>query len=81
MELVRWGRFKNSFIFKYSPRPATRAFELFADDVPEEVKRRRNNELLAVQDAISLEDNQPFPRPRGGDPGRGAEQVGAEASG
>ena len=22
MELVRWGRFKNSFIFKYSPRPA-----------------------------------------------------------
>ena len=28
--------------------------------MPEEVKRRRNNELLAVQDAISLEDNQPF---------------------
>jgi tRNA-2-methylthio-N6-dimethylallyladenosine synthase len=60
MELVRWGRFKNSFIFKYSPRPATRAFELYADDVPEEVKRRWNNELLAVQNAISLEDNQPF---------------------
>jgi tRNA-2-methylthio-N6-dimethylallyladenosine synthase len=60
MELVRWGRFKNSFIFKYSPRPGTKAAELYADDVPEEVKRRRNNELLAVQDAISLEDNQPF---------------------
>ncbi len=30
------------------------------DDVPEEVKRRRNNELLAVQNAISLEDNQPL---------------------
>ena len=30
------------------------------DDVPEDVKRRRNNELLAVQNAISEEDNQPF---------------------
>ena len=59
-ELVRWGRFKNSFIFKYSPRPATRAFELYDDDVPEDVKRRRNHELLAIQDAICLEDNQPF---------------------
>ena len=60
VELVRWGRFKNSFIFKYSPRPGTKAAELYADDVPEEVKRRRNNELLAIQNAISLEDNQPF---------------------
>ena len=60
LDLVRWARFKNSFIFKYSPRPATKAFELYADDVPEEVKRRRNNELLAVQNAICLEDNQAF---------------------
>lgn len=57
-DLVREGRFKNSFIFKYSPRPGTKAAELYADDVPEEVKRRRNNELLALQNAISLEDNQ-----------------------
>ncbi len=57
LELVREGRFKNSFIFKYSPRPGTKAAELYADDVPEEVKRRRNNELLAAQDAVSLEDN------------------------
>jgi tRNA-2-methylthio-N6-dimethylallyladenosine synthase len=55
---VRWGRFKNSFIFKYSPRPGTKAAELFPDDVPEPVKRRRNNELLALQNAISREDNQ-----------------------
>jgi tRNA-2-methylthio-N6-dimethylallyladenosine synthase len=59
-ELVRWARFKNSFIFKYSPRPNTKAFELYEDDVPEDVKRRRNNELLAIQNAISLEDNQPL---------------------
>jgi tRNA-2-methylthio-N6-dimethylallyladenosine synthase len=58
--LVRESRFKNSFIFKYSPRPGAKATELYADDVPEEVKRRRNNELLAIQDAISLDDQQPF---------------------
>ncbi|MBN2477463.1 MAG: tRNA (N6-isopentenyl adenosine(37)-C2)-methylthiotransferase MiaB [Pirellulales bacterium] len=58
--LLREGRFKNSFIFKYSPRPKTKAVELYADDVPDEVKRRRNNELLAIQNAISLRDNQPL---------------------
>jgi tRNA-2-methylthio-N6-dimethylallyladenosine synthase len=60
VELVRESRFKNSFIFKYSPREGTKGFELWADDVPEETKRRRNNELLAVQNAISEEDNQAF---------------------
>ncbi|MGQ0636176.1 MAG: tRNA (N6-isopentenyl adenosine(37)-C2)-methylthiotransferase MiaB [Planctomycetaceae bacterium] len=57
VDLVRECRFKNSFIFKYSPRPGTKADSLLADDVPEEVKRRRNIELLAVQNAISEEDN------------------------
>jgi tRNA-2-methylthio-N6-dimethylallyladenosine synthase len=57
MQLVRQSRFKNSFIFKYSPRRGTTADKLYADDVPEDVKRRRNNELLAVQNAICLEDN------------------------
>jgi tRNA-2-methylthio-N6-dimethylallyladenosine synthase len=60
VELARAARFKNSFIFKYSPRPGTAAAELFADDVPEATKRRRNNELLALQNAISREDNQSF---------------------
>ncbi len=60
VELVRESRFKNSFIFKYSERPGTKGAQLFADDVPDDVKRRRNNELLAVQNAISEEDNEPF---------------------
>ncbi len=60
VELVRESRFKNSFIFKYSERPGTKSVQLHADDVSEEVKRRRNNDLLAVQNAISEEDNQPF---------------------
>ena len=60
MDLVRESRFKNSFIFKYSERPGTKGAELYADDVPDEVKRRRNNELLALQNEISEADNQVF---------------------
>jgi len=60
LEAVREFRFKNSFIFKYSPRPGTKAFDLYADDVPEDVKKARNNELLRVQNEISEEDNAGF---------------------
>jgi tRNA-2-methylthio-N6-dimethylallyladenosine synthase len=60
MDLVRASRFKNSFIFKYSERPGTKGAELYADDVPDEVKRRRNNELLALQNEISEADNHAF---------------------
>lgn len=57
-DLVREAGFKNSFIFKYSPRPGTKGHELYADDVPEEVKKRRNNDLLAIQNQVSLQDHQ-----------------------
>ena len=57
-DLVREANFKNSFIFKYSPRPGTKADELYPDDVSEEVKKRRNNDLLAIQNAVSLADQQ-----------------------
>ena len=60
VDLVRECRFKNSFIFKYSERPGTKADEQLPDDVPLEVKQRRNNDLLALQNQISLEDNQEF---------------------
>ena len=57
VDSVREFRFKNSFIFKYSPRPGTKAHERLADDVPEAVKKRRNNELLAVQNEVGEEEN------------------------
>jgi tRNA-2-methylthio-N6-dimethylallyladenosine synthase len=57
VEMVQRCRFKNSFIFKYSPRPGTIAIDRYADDVPEDVKRKRNNELLAVQGQISATNN------------------------
>ncbi len=60
METVREFRFKNSFIFKYSKRTGTKADELFDDDIEDVVKRRRNNEMLDLQNRISEEDNAEF---------------------
>src|SRR5262245_57269870 len=57
MELVREAKFKNSFIFKYSERSGTKAAERYADDIPEDVKKRRNNDLLAVQNENSRADH------------------------
>jgi len=57
MDLVRESRFKNSFIFKYSERPGTKAADRYPDDIPDIVKKRRNNDLLAVQNANSLADH------------------------
>ena len=60
VDLVREERFKNSFIFKYSARIGTQAAEKFEDSVPYDVKQSRNNELLAIQNAITEEDNKKF---------------------
>lgn len=60
VDLLKECRFKNSFIFQYSVRPGTRGAELYADDVSQETKQIRNNELLSVQNAISQEDNLQF---------------------
>jgi tRNA-2-methylthio-N6-dimethylallyladenosine synthase len=60
VDVLRESRFKNSFIFKYSERPGTKGAELYTDDVPEDAKRRRNNELLAAQNEICEADNHEF---------------------
>jgi tRNA-2-methylthio-N6-dimethylallyladenosine synthase len=51
--LLQRARYKNCYIFKYSPRPGTPAFNRLNDDVPDGVKRARNNRLLALQQDIS----------------------------
>ncbi|MCB7129951.1 MAG: tRNA (N6-isopentenyl adenosine(37)-C2)-methylthiotransferase MiaB [Candidatus Brocadiales bacterium] len=56
VRLMNTVRFRNSFIFKYSPRPGTPAASL-PDDVPLEVKKQRNQILLKLQSEISLEEN------------------------
>ena len=52
--LLRTARYKSCFIFKYSSRDGTAAARRLPDDVPDEVKKARNHELLAVQQNISL---------------------------
>ncbi|NBY02040.1 MAG: TRAM domain-containing protein, partial [Planctomycetes bacterium] len=56
-DLVEKSMFKNSYIFKYSTRPGTKADDLYPDDISEATKKRRNNDLLAIQDANSLVDH------------------------
>jgi tRNA-2-methylthio-N6-dimethylallyladenosine synthase len=53
LKLIERCRFKNIFVFKYSPRPGTVAHKREADDVAEAVKRRRNMELLSLQEGIA----------------------------
>jgi len=55
--LMEEAQFDNAFIFKYSPRPGTPA-AAWADDVPKAEKERRNQVLLADQDARSLRLNE-----------------------
>jgi tRNA-2-methylthio-N6-dimethylallyladenosine synthase len=54
--LMEEAGFDNSFIFKYSPRPGTRSAAL-PDDVPTEEKERRDQVLLADQEARGLARN------------------------
>jgi tRNA-2-methylthio-N6-dimethylallyladenosine synthase len=53
VDLVEKARYRNCFVFKYSPRPGTGADKRWQDNIPVEVKKRRNIELLAVQERIS----------------------------
>jgi tRNA-2-methylthio-N6-dimethylallyladenosine synthase len=54
-DLLRFARYNQAFIFKYSPREGTRAAERLTDDVPQEVKAQRNQTLLAIQQEVSSE--------------------------
>jgi tRNA-2-methylthio-N6-dimethylallyladenosine synthase len=55
VSLLKAVPFKNNFIFKYSPRPGTVAIDRFEDDIPNEVKKLRNNLLLDLQTEISAQ--------------------------
>ena len=57
LALLETVRYDQVFAAAYSPRPGTPATHL-ADDVPADVKRRRLNELLALQEGIGLERNE-----------------------
>ena len=57
LDLMREVGYDSAFMFKYSERPGTYASKHLPDDVPEEEKIRRLNELIAQQTEISAQQN------------------------
>lgn len=55
LDFVRWARFERMGAFMYSEEEGTYGANHYADDVPEDVKQRRLDELMAVQQEISAE--------------------------
>ncbi|WP_430810408.1 MULTISPECIES: tRNA (N6-isopentenyl adenosine(37)-C2)-methylthiotransferase MiaB [unclassified Carboxylicivirga] len=58
LSLMKWAGYDSAFMFKYSERPGTYAAEKLKDDVPEEVKGRRLQEIIELQNKLSFESNQ-----------------------
>ena len=57
LEVLKQVRYDGAYMFKYSPREGTKAFRM-EDDVPEDVKSKRLQEIIDIQHQISLEKNQ-----------------------
>ena len=57
LDLMEQVRFDYAYMFKYSERPNTYAARNYKDDVPEEVKIRRLNEIIELQNRHSYESN------------------------
>lgn len=55
LDFVRWARFERMGAFMYSEEEGTYGANHYSDDVPEDVKQRRLDELMAVQQEISAE--------------------------
>lgn len=55
LSLMRECRYDSAFMFKYSERPGTYASKHLPDDVPEDVKVRRLNEMIELQNELSAE--------------------------
>lgn len=57
LEMFRTVRYDYAFMFKFSLRPDTYAAKHLEDDIPEDVKTRRLEEIIALQGQIALENN------------------------
>ncbi len=57
LELMKWAKFDSAFMFKYSERPGTYAAENLEDNITEEVKSKRLQEIIKLQSQLSLESN------------------------
>jgi tRNA-2-methylthio-N6-dimethylallyladenosine synthase len=54
LSLMEYAKFDFAYMYTYSERPGTLAAKRFEDDIPEEVKTRRFNEVLKMQQSCSL---------------------------
>lgn len=57
IEVIKKVRYDGAYMFKYSPREGTKAYRM-NDDVPEDVKSKRLQEIIDIQQQISYEKNQ-----------------------
>ena len=57
LDIMREVKYDGAYMFKYSPRERTKAFEM-GDDVSDEVKTKRLQEIIEVQQKVSFEINQ-----------------------
>jgi tRNA-2-methylthio-N6-dimethylallyladenosine synthase len=57
LDILREVKYDGAYMFKYSPREKTKAFEM-GDDIPDEVKTKRLQEIIEVQQQVSFEINQ-----------------------
>ncbi len=57
LSIIEWADFIMSYMFKYSERPGTLAARKYADDIPEDVKKRRLSEIIHVQRQVSHRHN------------------------
>jgi tRNA-2-methylthio-N6-dimethylallyladenosine synthase len=58
LSLMEYAGYDMSYMFFYSERPGTLAARRYPDDVPLEVKKRRLDEIIQVQNSLSLKSNQ-----------------------
>ncbi|MBX7065527.1 MAG: tRNA (N6-isopentenyl adenosine(37)-C2)-methylthiotransferase MiaB [Saprospiraceae bacterium] len=57
LSIMEYAQYSMAYMFFYSERPGTLAARKYEDDIPEEVKKRRLNEVIEMQRAISLKHN------------------------
>lgn len=57
LEMMAFAQYSMSYMFAYSERPGTLAARKYPDDIPADVKKRRLNEIIRLQNSISLEHN------------------------
>jgi len=57
LSIMEHSRYDMSYMFFYSERPGTLAQRRYKDDVPEDVKKRRLQEIVELQNRLSLESN------------------------